>query len=62
MRSRDAERTEQDTKRTHAIERTVGLLGMLNLLTNVGIASITSILAMEANRSVRFAAWSRRIP
>ena len=52
MRSKDAERTEQETKRTYAIERAVGVLGMLNLLTNVGIASITSILAMEANKSV----------
>lgn len=62
VRSEDAERTEQEAKRTHAIERAVGVLGMLNLLTNVGIASITSILAMEANKSVRFSVRSRRIP
>ena len=62
VRSEDAERTEQDSKRTYAIERAVGALGMVNLLTNIGIASITSILALEANKSVRFGARSRRLP
>jgi hypothetical protein len=53
---------DREARRTRAIERAVGGLGIANLITNVGIAAITAILGMEANKSVRFAPRSRWLP
>jgi hypothetical protein len=53
---------DRQAKTTRAMERAVGGLGILNLVTNVGIAAITAILGMEANKSVRFAPRSRWLP
>lgn len=62
VRDEETKEIEQDANRTRAIDRAVGVLGMINLLANVGIASVTSMLAMQANRSVRFSSRSRRLP
>jgi len=53
---------EQEVKRTASMERAVGGLGIVNLLANIAIASVTAVLGMEANKSVRFAARSRCLP
>jgi hypothetical protein len=37
-------------------------LGIVNVLANVGILGITALLAMQAGKSIRFAASSRRLP
>jgi hypothetical protein len=49
-------------KRTRAIHHVVGGLGILNLIANVGIMAVTSMLSMEAAESVRFSARSRCLP
>lgn len=44
------------------LERTVGVLGTINGLVNVGILGLTALLAMEASKSVPFAISSRKLP
>jgi hypothetical protein len=53
---------QEGVKRTKVIQRATGGLGILNLLTNVGILALTTVLAMEGNKSSRFPLWSRRLP
>jgi hypothetical protein len=53
---------ERDAKRTMAIERTVHGLGFANLLANIGVAAVTTMLGMEATKSLRFSAMSRCLP
>lgn len=40
------------------LERAVGVLGSANLATNAGVVAVTSLLAMQAGRSGRFAVVS----
>jgi hypothetical protein len=49
-------------KSARKLERTVGALGMINLIVNAGILGITALLAMEGSKSVRFAVSSRSLP
>jgi hypothetical protein len=57
------DRVNQDeVKRTKLVQRATGGLGILNLVTNVGIMALTTVLAMQGNKSSRFALWSRRLP
>ena len=49
-------------RRTVALQRTVGGLGIVNLCSNVGIAGVTAVLAMEGSESLRFVPRSRRLP
>lgn len=44
------------------LERAVGIVGTLNMLTTAGILGVTSLLAMEASQSMRFAPRSRWLP
>lgn len=48
--------------RTRALKRGVGLLGMLNMIAMAGVGAVTTLLAMEGNKSARFAPFSRRLP
>ena len=57
-----AEAIDGAGKRTRIIQRVVGGSGLLNLLANIGIAAVTAVLAMEGNKSVRFAQRSWRLP
>jgi hypothetical protein len=40
----------------------LGFLGMINVLSNIGILGVTALLAMEGSKSVRFSASSRNLP
>jgi hypothetical protein len=51
-----------EDKRTMALQKTVGVLGNANLLVNIAIVSLTSVLAMEGNKSNRFSFISRFLP
>ena len=53
---------EQGEKKSRALERIVATLGSINMLANVGILGSTAVRAMEGNKSVRFAASSRKLP
>jgi hypothetical protein len=49
----------------HGSERlreVVGAVGIANLITNVGVAAVTTALAMEASQSLPFSLVSRRLP
>lgn len=62
IREASGRKGDREARRTLTMERVVGGLGIVNLVANVGIAAITAILGMEANKSVRFAPRSRRLP
>lgn len=53
---------DQDVERTRGIKRTVGTLGLINMFAIAGVGALTTLLAMEGNRSARFAARSRCLP
>ena len=63
-RMRDYERGAplHDERTIHAMRKSVGVLGIANLLTNVSIAAVTTGLSMEASRSLPFSFISRRLP
>ena len=58
----DRANVQGEAKRTRVIQRVCGGLGLANLVTNIGILAITTVLAMEGNKSSRFALWTRRLP
>lgn len=60
MRDRPSKSAEAD--KSIALEKTVGALGNMNLLLNIGILGVTTLLAMQAGKSARFAPLSRRLP
>jgi hypothetical protein len=59
---RESAGTVTDSESTMALHRTVGGLGIANLIANVAILGITTVLAMEGSRSTRFSARSRFLP
>jgi hypothetical protein len=54
--------TERDIFRTRAIKRSVGMLGMLDMLATASIAAVTTLLAMEGQKSTRWSPLSRLLP
>ena len=60
--SGEAGSTLSNCQSTLAIRRVVGGLGIANLLANIAAMSVTTLLAMEGNRSTRFSARSRFLP
>lgn len=50
------------TDGSRRLERAVGVLGSANLAANAGVIGVTSLLAMQAGRSGRFALTSRMLP
>lgn len=58
-----SKRIRDQPERDHrALERTVGALGTANLVADLGIGAITTVLAMEGNKSLPFGFVSRRLP
>ena len=53
---------DREARRTRALERAVGALGIVNLAANTGVAAVTTVLAMEGSQSLRFTGQSRRLP
>lgn len=47
---------------TERLRTAVGVLGIANLVANVGIAGVTAALSMEASQSLPFSIVSRRLP
>jgi hypothetical protein len=54
--------SEQDGPRTEKLRDAVNVLGAVNLAVNLGIAGVTTALAMEASKSLPFSLASRRLP
>jgi hypothetical protein len=54
--------SEQDGKGAEKLREAVSALGMANLAANIGIAGVTSALAMESSHSLPFSILSRRLP
>ena len=59
---RDRSNVAPDAARTQSIQRACGALGLANLVTNIGIMAVTTVLAMEGSKSARFPVWSRLLP
>lgn len=59
---RDRSGVVEGARKTESIQRACGALGLANLATNVGIMAVTTMLAMEGNKSARFPLWSRLLP
>lgn len=59
---RDRPSPSPEGKKSLALERTVGLLGNMNLLLNISILGVTTLLAMQAGKSARFAPLTRWLP
>jgi uncharacterized membrane protein len=51
-----------DAKMSPVLERAVSILGVGNLLATAGVMAVTSLLAMEGSKSVRFAPRTRWLP
>ena len=51
-----------EDKKTLALSKATGILGTANLIANVAILGITSVLAMEGNKSTRWSFFSRFLP
>jgi hypothetical protein len=60
--ARVAGATAQDGEASVALHRVVGGLGIVNLIANIATLGVTTVLAMEGNRSARFSARSRFLP
>lgn len=54
--------TVPEDKRTLALSRTTAVLGTANLIANIAVLGVTSMLAMEGNKSGRFSLFSRILP
>jgi hypothetical protein len=59
---RDRAGAPEEAARTQTLSKIVRVLGTANLATNIAILGITSVLAMEGSQSVKFPAWSKRLP
>ena len=44
------------------LEKAVATLGTINMLANAGVLAVTSLLAMQGSKSIRFGARSRCLP
>jgi len=60
--SKDRTGAQAEAKKSMVLSRVVGLLGNLNLVTNIAILGVTTTLAMQGNKSAKFPLWSRRLP
>lgn len=49
-------------QRARGLERAVSIAGLGNLLSTAGIAIVTTLLAMEGNKSLRFSATTKCLP
>jgi hypothetical protein len=52
----------EDQRSTRALDRAVGIVGMLNLAATSAVGAVTTLLSMEASKSFRFAGASRCLP
>ena len=53
---------EDEADKTHKLQRFVSATGTLNLIANIAVLGVTTMLAMQASESGRFPLWSRRLP
>lgn len=59
IRQRESVREEENVD---GLRKAVGAIGIANLVSNAGVAAVTSVLAMEASQSPRFSWFSRKLP
>lgn len=58
-----AERAQlAEAPRSTKLDHTVKWLGTVNLVCNIGVLGVTSLLAMQSSQSLRFAKAARRLP
>ncbi len=60
--AKDRTGAEAEAKKSMGLQRLVGALGLANLATNIAILGVTTVLAMEGNKSARFPLWARFLP
>lgn len=60
--SAGTERGSDSAGGNERLRKAVNVLGMANLVANVGIAGVTTALSMEASHSLPFSLVSRRLP
>ncbi|HUS26957.1 MAG TPA: hypothetical protein VMZ53_00555 [Kofleriaceae bacterium] len=53
---------EGEAAKTQKLQRAVGLLGNANIAANIGVLGVTTLLAMQGNKSQRFSFFSRFLP
>jgi hypothetical protein len=53
---------DDDAAGTERLRKAVGVLGIANLVANIGIVGVTAGLSMEASKSLPFSIVSRRLP
>jgi hypothetical protein len=61
-RSRRGAGPENAPAQARPLDRSVGAVGMMNLLANIGVLGVTALLAMEGSKSMRWGASSRWLP
>jgi len=59
---REASASRNDEQGTQRLRTAVNALGMANLAANIGIAGVTTVLSMEASKSLPFSLAARRLP
>lgn len=59
VRSGNVNETETDAT---TLEKSVAIVGTVNLLATIGVLAVTSLLAIEGGKSMRFAATTRKLP
>jgi hypothetical protein len=59
---KDRAGAQEEAKKSFGLQRLVGTLGLANLATNIAILGVTTVLAMEGNKSARFPLWARLLP
>jgi len=59
---REVSSSRNEEQRTQRLRTAVNALGMANLAANIGIAGVTTVLSMEASKSLPFSLAARRLP
>ncbi len=53
---------EAEAEKTHKLQKFVSTTGTINLLANIAVLGVTTMLAMQGNKSARFPLRSRKLP
>ena len=61
-RGPDQARSKGDDPESPVLEKAVAVTGVVNQLATIGVLAVTSLLAMEASDSFRFAAITKKLP
>jgi hypothetical protein len=53
---------ESEKSGSPALEKTIAVVGTVNMIATAGVLAVTSLLAMEGSESMRFAVASKKLP